>query len=78
MKLLGAFPSFFLTSIRKDFVRQIMDVYIPSTIVVLRNLFAKFPVSYFFLTYCKFNMIGNQFLWIFFLLNFKFNVILIL
>ena len=27
MKLLGAFPSFFLTSIRKDFVRQIMDVY---------------------------------------------------
>ena len=27
MKCLGALPSFFLTSIRKDFVRQIMDVY---------------------------------------------------
>ena len=27
MKTLGALPSFFLTSIRKDFVRQITDVY---------------------------------------------------
>ena len=27
MKCLGALPSFFLTSIRKDFVRRIMDVY---------------------------------------------------
>ena len=27
MKVLGALPSYFLTSIRKDFVRQIMDVY---------------------------------------------------
>ena len=33
MKTLGALPSFFLTSIRKDFVRQITDVYYTETTI---------------------------------------------